>query len=125
MKKLIFLLILSFVPCQASAMRMFVTKGPDNAAALTPPLSDTVNDYALAANTAQSVSWPSGANYAIISASAAYWVGAAGQTATVPSTSITNGTGAAQSPAQISRFSDSSFSIISATAQEISVSFYQ
>ena len=40
--------------------REYLTSGPGGVGAMTPPLSDYVNAYALTTSTAETVTWPSG-----------------------------------------------------------------
>lgn len=130
MKKLLVLLTFfafAGLPAHGAEVRQYITVGPGVQPTLTPPNSAYVNDYALSANTAVTVTWPTGTKYANISASSPVWVNAT-TTATVPATTITNGSGSALNPAQrrkwLTNGATETFSIISATAQEISIEFW-
>lgn len=121
MRALCLLLVLFSSPVLAA--NTFYTKGPDNVGTLAPPISDYVNSYALAANTAETITWPTGAVYCNISAQAPFWINST-TTATIPSTDVTNGSASTLNPAQRKRGSESSFSIISSSSQQISVEFW-
>ena len=128
MKKVILLILtLLLFTNPAFALRDYKTLGPDGGSSITPPVSDVVNNYALVANVASTITWPTNSNYMNISASAPYWVAAAGQTATVPTTNNTGGTGSVYMLAQRNRKgqADTTISIISPTNQVISVEFWK
>lgn len=88
-----------------------------------PPMSKYVNSYALAANTAETVTWPDGYEFCKIQGTDNYWVSVGG-TAAVPSTDITNGTASAMNVSERRRDGDTSFSVISTNAQTITVEFW-
>jgi len=106
--------------------RVYDTVGPDGAPDLTPQISDFVNCYDMDGINPKTIAWPTNANYCNIAGTANYWVAAAGQTAAVPATADnTSGTGSALNPAQRKRYhSETTFSIISSTAQFITVEFW-
>lgn len=123
MKNLILLLaLLVTLPVHARAMDHVNT----NAAGFQAN-SDTVYDYALASNTAVQVTWPTGATALAMTCPAAYWTSRQA-IAAVPSTTVTNGSGAAyRGSGEFKRtrgVSETSFYTISATAQECSVEFW-
>lgn len=105
--------------------RQYQTVGPDGAATLSPPHSDYINQYSMNGSAAQTVTWPSWATFCNIAGTANYYVGAAGNAAIIPAAGITNGTGSALNVAQRRRSeNETSFSIISGTAQYITVEFW-
>jgi hypothetical protein len=95
-----------------------------------PPVGRWVNNYALLANTAKTITVPSWTRYVSISGTN-LWVNWTSAQVTVPSGNVTNGSGAVLNTGV--RYIDSlgtgvdtiaaitSFVVISATAQEISV----
>lgn len=103
---------------------MYETVGPGGVGTVSPPLSDYVNQYSMDGSAAQTVAWPTGATFCNISAVSDYWVRSGG-TAVVPAAGITNGTGSALNVAQRRRQEgELSFSIITSTAQKITVEFW-
>lgn len=107
--------------------RPYNTEGPGGVAALTPPLSDYVNAYSLAAATAETINWPAWATHCnIVGVTGSdYYVRADGSAATVPSADTTDGTASARNPAQRKRSeNENSFSIISSDAQVVTVEFW-
>lgn len=113
------------------AARNFTVKAADGVTGFIPPTSDCVYDVALSANTARTVTWPAScgvngypAQYAIFSSSAAFWMSGNGQTAQIPSGDVVNGNGSMLNPAQVNYGGDVGISLISATDQVISISFY-
>lgn len=126
MKKLLLtLLILGCLTQYAEAAQptQYSTVGPGGVGTLTPPFSRFVNAYALTAATAESITWPAGALWCNISASAPFWVNA-NTTATIPATDVTTGNASAYNIGQRAKGPEASFSIISATDQQISVEFW-
>ena len=124
MKYLILVAALLFaLPAQAQFVSTYSTNGPGGMATLTPPMSRWVNTYALAANTAESITWPAGALWCNISGSAPYWTNA-NTTATIPATDVTTGLASAYNIAQRGKGPEAAFSIISSSAQQISVEFW-
>lgn len=112
-------------------MRLYEKPGTDNLKAITPPLSDYVNHYVLAADTAEQVEWPDGAMFCNITGVSGedYYVRAGGQKATVPSADVTDGTGSAMNPSQRSRAKadgilEESFWIISASITTVTIEFW-
>lgn len=91
-----------------------------------PTAGRYVNGYPLVANTAKTITVPDGVNYVSISGTE-IWVNWIGVTAAVPSSDITDGTASVRNTGV--RFIGvmtglspiTSFSVISATAQQISV----
>ena len=106
-------------------MRPYINGSESQRGNLTPAISDTVYNISLAGGTAQSILWPVGANFANISSASPVWVAGAGNTATVPVSSNTAGTGSAYNKAQFANSGDVAFSVISATSQVISIEFWQ
>lgn len=106
--------------------RPYETTGPGGVAALTPPISDYVNAYALAASTAETITWPEGMTHCnIVGVSGVDYYVRTGGTATVPSADTTDGTASARNVAQRRRHeNENSFSIISASATVITVEFW-
>lgn len=124
MKKIILLfLILLASPCYAGQINQYSTGGPGGVGALSPPMSHYVNTYALVANTAQTITWPASALWCNISGSAGYWTNV-DTTATVPVANATTGAASAYNIGQRSKGSESTFSIISGTNQQISIEFW-
>lgn len=103
--------------------RAYDTAGPGGVGSLTPPLTNYVNVYNMDGTNPVTVTWPVGMTVCNIAGSADYWV-SAGTTAAVPIATATDGTAPALNVAQRKRFKNESFSIISATAQFISVEFW-
>jgi len=87
-------------------------------------VSDKVNNYITVANTAQTVTVPTGATVAVFSPSVVFYADFTGGTAVVPSVNVTDGTGMCYSP--ISRYISgiSTFSIISPSVGVITIEFY-
>lgn len=106
--------------------RSYQTVGPDGVASLTPPISDYVNAYSLAASTAETVTWPSWATHCnIVGVSGVDYYVRTGGTATVPSSDTTDGTASARNVAQRQRGQgEASFSIISASATVVTIEFW-
>lgn len=106
--------------------REYNTTGPGGASAMTPPVSDYVNAYALSASTAESITWPDWATHCNITGEAGvdYYVRTGG-TATVPATDTTDGTASARNVAQRKRaHGEESFSIISGSSTIVTVEFW-
>lgn len=101
----------------------YSTGGPGGVGTLTPPMTPYVNSYAVSAGVAETITWPAGALWCNISAGANYWTRVGG-TATVPGADITDGTSSTLNAAQRAKGPESSFSIISATSQQVSVEFW-
>jgi hypothetical protein len=91
---------------------------------LTPPISDYIMNISLSADTARTITWPSGANIANISSQLPVWVTSGVTTAQVPTGDVLDGTGSAFNKAQFARNYDTIFSVISATDQVISIEFW-
>lgn len=118
MIKLLIALLLLSVP--AFAMQPYSSNGM-----ITPIDSDTINNVALTANTAATVTWPTGALYVNISCPSAYWTSLQSGIA-VPAATNTAGTGAALNTAQRAKgISETAFYIISATTQVCSLEFWK
>lgn len=98
--------------------------GPGGVPTLTPPFSNYINVYSLTANTAKTVTWPSGAQFCSITGdgTANYWVNTT--TATVGSGDNTTGTGSGINTAQRQKGTEATFSIISASSMYMSVEFW-
>lgn len=105
-------------------MRAYNTTGPGGVGTLTPPLSNYVNAYSLAVDTAETITWPNGAQYCNIVGDGNDYYVRSGGTATVPSADTTDGTASARNPSQRQRGSEASFSIISSVAQVVTVEFW-
>ena len=106
--------------------RSYDTTGPGGVGALTPPISDYVNAYALAANTAETITWPAGMTHCnIVGEDGTDYFVRAGGTATVPTADTTDGTASARNVAQRQRTeNETSFSVISASATILTVEFW-
>lgn len=105
-------------------MRQYETIGPGGVGTFSPPVSDNVNQYSMNGSAAQTVTWPNGATFCNISATANYWVRTGGA-AVVPAAGIADGTGSALNSSQRKRGDgENSFSIISSTVQYITVEFW-
>lgn len=78
----------------------------------------------LAANTAESITIPTGAKFFIINATADLWVNVGG-TGTVPAGDTTNDTGSELNPTIRYLGSDTTIGIISESACKVSVMFYE
>lgn len=95
-----------------------------NANAFCPPLSDSIQNIQLAANTPTPVIWPNAAAIVNMNGSAAFYASDLAQT-TTPVSNIIDGTGAALNPASRSRpLGQTQFYLISPTAQNISCEFW-
>lgn len=98
--------------------------GPGGSSSLTPYNSSYVNSYSLSVDTAKTVTWPTGAQFCnIVGDGNDYFVCTSG-TATIPAGDVTTGLASARNVAQRQRGIESSFSIISHTAQVITVEFW-
>jgi len=86
--------------------------------------SDKVNNYVTVANTAQTVTIPTGATVAVFNSTVPFYVDFSGATAVVPSVNVTNGTGVVYQPSSRYVSGLSSFSIISAQVGVITIEFY-
>ena len=106
-------------------MKGYETLGPGNASSFTPPISNYVNSYLLAAATAETVTWPTGATHCnIVGVSGVDYYVSTG-TATVPAADATDGTASARNSAQRQRSEgEDGFSIISAAVTVITVEFW-
>lgn len=107
--------------------RSYDTTGPGGVGALTPPISDYVNSYALTASTAKTITWPAGMTHCNITGVSGvdYYVRGGGSAATIPSSDTTDGTASARNVAQRKRSeNENTFSIISASATVITVEFW-
>lgn len=105
-------------------MRTFNTIGIEGQVDLTPYNSDYINQYSLAAGVAEIVAWPEGASKCNIVGDASYATRSGG-TAVVPVADITDGTGSALRVSQRKKFpNETGFSIISATAQVVTIEFW-
>lgn len=128
MRKILMTLVaLALMTGPALANRNYITwDSTQQVGANTPPISDYINDYVLVANTAATVTWPSGANYANISCSttSSPIYSSLNSGITVPGASVTNGTGAAVNSAQRKRGTETAFYIISAGTPTCSVEFW-
>jgi hypothetical protein len=122
MKKLLLILCMVALPSLASAQ----TIGPyAHNNTVTPPDSGYINNVALSANSAATITWPSGAAYVNISCASPPYYASLQSGIAVPASTITNGTGAALNPAQRQRsLNETAFYIISATAQECSFEYW-
>jgi len=118
-----FLAAIAFPALAAVVPSQYATIGPGGVGTLTPPMSRYVNAYALTANTAETITWPQDALWCNISSAAPFWVNV-NATATIPSTDVTTGLSSAYNIGQRAKGSEGSFSIISATSQQISVEFW-
>ncbi len=107
-------------------MRQYNTTGPSGEPNLTPQISNYVNWYDMDGTNPKTVTWPASANYCNISGTANYWVAAAGQIAVIPVTADKiDGTGSSLNTAQRKREqTETTFSLISSTAQFITVEFW-
>lgn len=102
--------------------RTYVEKGLST---LIPQVSTWVNSYALTANTAKSISVPSGATLCIISSDVDIWVASEG-TAVVPVSDTTDGTGVVLNPgARSIPAGVTTLSVISEYAAKVSIEWYK
>ena len=83
-----------------------------------------VNNYVLTANTNTAVTVPTGASYAVFSATVDIWVNIGG-TAAVPSTNVTDGTGSDLNPTIRRVESGGTIGVISEYAAKVSIAFYE
>ena len=119
---IIALLILAALFCRPAGAQSITPYAHNNT--VTPPDSGYINNLALTGGTPATVTWPSGAGYVNVNCPSPYWTSLQSGIA-VPSTTVTNGTGAALNTAQRQRgASETAFYIISATSQECSVEFW-
>ena len=105
---------------------LFRTTGDANGR-VTDSLSSPsyVNNYALSASTAKSVTVPSGARVAVFNSDANLWVRYDGSDAAIPASDVTDGTGSELNPAARDVSELQSLSIIAAAACKVSISFYR
>lgn len=83
-----------------------------------------VNNYQLVASTLKTVTVPTGARYAIFSATADIWV-RIGAAAAIPAGDVTDGTGSELNPSIRWIQSETSIGVISAYAAKVSITFYK
>lgn len=86
--------------------------------------ADYVNNYVLAANVAETVTVPSGAQAVSFSANGDFYVNFNGGTAAVPSVDITNGTGSELNPSIRYIAGWSSFSIVAPATTVVVLAYY-
>lgn len=86
------------------------------------PFSDAINALSLAANTAESITIPSGARYVIFSGTADFYVKSGG-TATVPG-DTTDGSASELNPTMRDLKDVTTLSVISASACVVTAAFY-
>jgi hypothetical protein len=83
-----------------------------------------VNNYLLVASTNKAVTVPTGANFALFSASADIWVNVGG-VAAVPSGDVTDGTGSELNPSLRRVEAGGTIGVISEYAAKVSIVFYK
>jgi hypothetical protein len=83
-----------------------------------------VNNYLLVASTNKAVTVPTGANFALFSASADSWVNVGG-VAAVPSGDVTDGTGSELNPSLRRVEAGGTIGVISEYAAKVSIVFYK
>lgn len=88
-----------------------------------------INTRALAANTAETETVPTGvtggtAAYVVFKCDADFWVCWSGSTAVVPAADVTDGTGSELNPTERYIGGVTTYSIISASASSISMAYY-
>jgi hypothetical protein len=83
-----------------------------------------VNNYLLVASTNKAVTVPTGANFALFSASADIWVNVDG-VAAVPSGDVTDGTGSELNPSLRRVEAGGTIGVISEYAAKVSIVFYK
>lgn len=98
--------------------------GPGGTSSLTPYFSSYVNSYSLSANTAKTITWPTGAQFCNIVGDGHDYFASTSGTATVPVGDVTTGLASARNVAQRQRGTESTFSIISATSQVLTIEFW-
>ena len=86
--------------------------------------STYVNHYVLAANVAETITVPSGANMVSFSPEIPFYANFAGATAAVPAGDVTDGTGSSYSPSTRYVAGIATISIISSQAGIVTVEFY-
>lgn len=143
MKKLIALLLLTFsfflftcpaaLPQSVAPALIPFEMMPDSlghTTTLVPQACPYVNAYALAANTAQTVTVPAGACWMILSCASPYYLSFT-TAAAIPTTSVTNGsasfpgwTSVYIGPSAAWPTGVSSFSVIAAASAELCIAFY-
>lgn len=89
------------------------------------PFSDYVDNVVLTANTAETVTVPDNAKFALFSATANFWVNANGETAAVPATDTNDGSGCELNPLGRAVSAGDELSIVSAETCLISISYYK
>lgn len=107
---------------------VFSTGDAAGHAALTPPWAAYVVNIDLVVDTAQYVYWPAGYDYCVIAGPADYWgrFGGAAAYPTVGGGNVLGGSGSIYKPTQRKRAPNQErFSLISHTAQVISIEFYK
>lgn len=106
-------------------MHSFNTIGPGDASTLAPPFSGYVNVYDFnSSQAAQAIVWPNGSAFCNIDAPAA-WYARVGGTAAAPAAAVSDGTASARNPTQRQRGpNEQSFSLISPTAQYVTIEFW-
>lgn len=110
------------------ANEIFSTGDAQGNAAACPPFATMVDDVDLPANTAVEVKWRDGYDFCLIAGAADYW-GRIGGDAAIPTPGgggVSDGTGSVFRPAARRRTDKmAKFSLISATAQVVSVEWYK
>lgn len=85
--------------------------------------SDTINAYVLVANTAQTVTVPTGATIAAFSANGNFYVNWT-TTATVPAANVTSGLASELNPTTRRTLGGTTFSIIAPIATIVTIAYY-
>jgi len=96
---------------------------PSNLRREPPAGSDSINNYVLAAGVVKSVAVPTGARFAVMSATGAFyarWSGAAA----VPAADVTDGTGVEANPTVRAVDGVASFSLVAPAACVVAVAWY-
>ena len=88
-------------------------------------LSDTVDARILGVATAETHTVPTGATVVLFSSTGDFWVDFSGATAAIPAADVTDGSSPELNPVAREVTSGGTFSMISAAAQAVSLSFYK
>lgn len=92
--------------------------------AIVPPAPNYVQNRVLAASTAETVTWPTGATVVVFGRDGDFWVRWDGSAAAVPSADVTDGGGSELNPTARSRNGQSTFSVIAEDVRKLSMAFY-
>jgi len=88
-------------------------------------ISDTVDTRILGVATAETHTIPAGATMVLFSSTGDFWVDFHGATAAIPAADVTDGSSPELNPVARAVTAGGTFSMISAAAQAVSMSFYK